>query len=359
MGELEPLAVVRSRLHTQRLASGQLDKPAEAVHWLGAMQAQEFAEAKWSIAERVDGCTDADVEEAFARGEILRTHLLRPTWHFVSSTDIRWMLRLTAPRVHAANRYTYRKFDLPGETLEQAHGVIAAALGDGEPRTRPELADALAKAGIVADGVRLGYVLMHAELEELVCSGPRRGKQHTYALLDQRAPEAPALARDEALHELTLRFFRSRGPATVTDFTAWSGLTVADAKAGLQMAGKELDTTLDEKGTAWIGGVGAGEHACATGAYLIPMYDEMGIGYKHLRMVLAESPPGEGMLSRAVVIDGRTVGSWKRTVAKRAVTIEATLFTELSAGDRAALEAAVERFGRFMELPATLELTPG
>ena len=236
--------------------------------------------------------------------------------------------------------------------------MIAAALGDGEPRTRPELGDALAKAGIVADGVRLAYILMHAELEELVCSGPRRGRRHTYALLDQRAPEAPALTREEALYELTLRFFRSRGPATVTDFTAWSGLTVADAKAGLHMAGEDLDTTLDEQGTAWIGGAGAGEGASAPGAYLIPMYDEMGIGYKDLRMVLAEPPPREGMLSRSIVINGRTVGSWKRTMAKRAVTVEATLFTELSAGDRAALEAAVERFGRFMELPASLELTP-
>jgi hypothetical protein len=358
MGELEPLAVVQSRLHTQRLASGPFDKPAEAVHWLGAMQAQEFAEAKWSIAERVDGCTDADVEEAFARGEILRTHLLRPTWHFVAPTDIRWMLRLTAPRVHAANRYSYRKFDLPDHTLEQAHRVIAAALGNGEPRTRRELGDALAKAGIVADGVRLGYILMHAELEELVCSGPRRGKQHTYALLDQRAPEAPALTRDEALYELTLRFFRSRGPATVNDFTSWSGLTVADAKAGLQMSAKDLDSTPDEKGTAWIGGAGGGKHASAPGAYLIPMYDEMGIGYRDLRMVLAESAPREGMLSRPIVIDGRTVGSWKRTVVRGAVTVEATLFTELSAGDRAALETAVVRFGQFMELPATLELTP-
>jgi hypothetical protein len=357
MGELEPLAVVQSRLHTQRLASGHFDRPADAVRWLGAMQAQEFAEAKWSIAERVDGCTDADVEEAFSSGEILRTHVLRPTWHFVAPTDIRWMLRLTAPRVHAANRYTYRRFDLPDETLEQAHGVIAAALGDGYPRTRPELADALAKAGIVADGVRLGYILMHAELEELVCSGPRRGKRHTYALLDQRAPETPALTRDEALSELTLRFFRSRGPATVADFTAWSSLTVADAKAGLQMAGEELDTTLDEKGTSWIGGAGGGASPSAPGAYLIPMYDEMGIGYKDLRMVLAQPPPREG-LNRPIVIDGRTVGSWKRTMAKRAVTIEATVFTELSSGDRSALEAAVERFGRFMELPAALELTP-
>ena len=355
MGELDPIAVVQRRLHTQRLAGGRFVRPAEAVRWLGAMQAQEFAEAKWSIAERVEGCTDADVEEAFARGEILRTHVLRPTWHFVTPADIRWMLRLTAPRVHAANRYMYRRLDLSEETLGRSHEVIAAALGNGEPRTRTELADALARAGIVADGLRLGYILMHAELDELVCSGPRRGKQQTYARLDQRAPQTQELTRDEALAELTRRYFTSRGPASVQDFAAWSGLTVADARAGVRMAGQGLEARADESGTTWIGG--AADGAFAPGAYLIPMYDEMGVGYKELRMVLAEPPPREGMLSRPIVIDGRTVGSWKRTLSKRAVTIEATLFTELSAADRSALEAVVERFGRFIELPAALELS--
>ena len=319
-----------------------MHSPAEAVHWLGAMQAQEYAEAKWSIAERLDGCTDADVEEAFARGEILRTHLMRPTWHFVTPADIRWMLRLTAPRVHAANRYSYRKFELSDDTLERAHEVIAAALADEEPKTRPELAGALAAAGIVADGLRLGYILMHAELEELVCSGPRRGKQHTYARFASRVPETPELTRDEALAELALRFFSSRGPATERDFSAWSGLTVTDAKAGRAMVVGRLDS-------------GADEGTSAPGAFLIPMYDEIGISYKDLRMVLARQPPREGMLSRPIVIDGLTVGSWKRKLTRQAVLIEATLFTELSAAETSALEAVAERFGRFMELPATLE----
>jgi hypothetical protein len=361
MGELDPLAVVHRRLHSQRLAGGRFERPAEAVHWLGAMQAQEFAEAKWSIAERVEGCTDADVEDAFARGEILRTHVLRPTWHFVSPADIRWLLRLTAPRVHAANRYWYRKLELGSHTLERTGEIIAAALGDGEQLTRTELRDALAQAGIAAEGPRLAYILMHAELEELVCSGPRRGKQHTYARLDDRAAETPALTRDEALAELTRRFFKSRGPATVTDFTTWSGLTVADAEAGLQRAGKALATRRDENGKAWIADAGdaaAGDGARVPGAYLIPMYDEMGMGYKDLRVVLAKPPPRDGLLSRPIVIDGRTVGSWRRRVDRRAVAIEATLFTALTAAERSALETAVERFGRFIGLPATLELSP-
>ena len=353
---LDPISVVHRRLHAQRLASGRFARPAQAVHWLGAMQAQEFAEAKWSIGERVGGSTDADVEDAFARGEILRTHVLRPTWHFVTPADIRWMLRLTGPRVHAANRYMYRKLDLSDDVLARTHAAIARAFEADEALTRAELAGALREAGIVADGLRLGYLLMHAELEQLVCSGPRRGKQQTYASFDKRVPPGRELTRDDALADLTLRFFRSRGPATVRDFTSWSGLTVSDAKAGLRLAEGQLDAEVDDQGTSWIGPPGEGEPT--RGAFLIPMYDEMVSGYRDLRIVLAQPPPREGMLSRPIVIDGRTVGSWKRTVTKRTAIVEATLFTELSAAEASALHAVVERFGRFMQLPAVLDTSP-
>jgi hypothetical protein len=215
------------------------------------------------------------------------------------------------------------------------------------------VADALRDAGIVADGLRLGYVLMHAELEQLVCSGPRRGKQQTYTSFDRRVPAGRELTRDEALAELTLRFFRSRGPATVRDFTSWSGLTVADAKTGLGLVGGQLTAEDDDRGTSWIGPPGGGEPA--PGAFLIPMCDEMVSGYKDLRIVLAKPPPREGMLSRPILIDGRTVGGWTRTVTSRTAMVEATLFTDLSAAEASALRGVVERFGRFTQLPATLE----
>lgn len=174
---MDALAVVRRRLYDQRLAAEPFDRPKDVVRWLGAMQAQEFAEAKWSIGQRARDCSEADVEQAFARGEILRTHVLRPTWHFVAADDIRWMLSLTAPRVHALNRYWYAKHDLDEGVLARGHEVLSRALQSGEPRTRKELASALARAGIAADGPRLAYLVMHAELEALVCSGPRRGAQ--------------------------------------------------------------------------------------------------------------------------------------------------------------------------------------
>lgn len=323
------------------------------------MQAQEHAEAKWSIAERTRACTDADAEEAFGRGEILRTHVLRPTWHFVTPADIRWLLELTAPRVHAANRYWYRQSGLDDAVLARSHEVFRGALEAGEPLLRKELAEALTLAGVEeAKGLRMGYIAIHAELEGLICSGPRRGRQHTYMLLDERVPEAEKLTREQALAALTLRYFQSHGPATVKDFSWWSGLTVADVKAGLEAVGDELESEQGDDGKPWFSspqsGPGGGP---AAGAYLIPMYDELGVAYKDLRMVLAEPPPREGLLERPIVIDGETVGSWRRTATKRSVTIHATLFTSLGKAQAAALDAVVERFGAFAELPASLELS--
>jgi hypothetical protein len=213
---MDPLGTVRRRLVEQRLAGEPFDDVGEAVRRLGAVQAQEFAEAKWSLAERTCDCDDAVVEAAFTRGDIIRTHVLRPTWHFAAREDVRWLLRLTRPRVHALNRYMYAKVELDAALLVRAHEVLARTLADGEALTRSDLAERLAAAGIQAAGLRLGYVLMHAELEELICSGPRLGKQHTYALLDQRVPHSPLddMSRDAALDELVSRYFRSHGPAT-------------------------------------------------------------------------------------------------------------------------------------------------
>lgn len=358
---LEPLSIVRRRLVNQRLAGEPFTGPAAAVRWLGAVQAQEFAEAKWSLAERASDCSDADVEAAFAGGEIIRTHVLRPTWHFVARDDVRWLLRLTRPRVHALNRYWYSKFELDAGVLSRAHDVLARSLDDGEPRTRRELVERLAAEGIEAAGLRLGYLLMHAELEELICSGPRRGKQHTYALLDARVPasEPDALPPERALDELVLRYFRSHGPATIKDFTAWSSLTVADTRAALERVGTQLERGEDKDGTAWLAAPAPrGERPPQPeGAYLIPMYDETIVAYKDLRVVLARQPPRAGLLDRAIVVEGRTIGSWKRTLGKRMVVVEATLFGAPTKGQAAALDEVVQRYGRFLGLEASLEAT--
>jgi len=352
---MEPLAIVRRRMREQRLVGESFDRPADVVGFLGAVQSQEFAEAKWSISERTGGLTAAEVDDAFDRGEILRTHVLRPTWHFVTPADIRWMLRLTAPRVHAGNRSRYRDLGLDEDVLARSHELLAKELADGDPRTRRELGEALAGSGLDTDGQRLAHTMMHAELEQLIVSGPRRGKQHTYLLFEQRVLRAGRRTPDDPLAELALRFFTSHGPATVRDLCWWSGLKVADARAGVQAAGDRLTTVLDD-GAPWYAAPGVQPQGDTGGAFLVPMYDELGVGYRDLRMVMAKQPPRDGLMSRPIVIDGATVGSWKRTLSAKAVVVQATLFTELSQSKTRKLAAVVARFGRFLELPATLEI---
>ncbi|HSJ52566.1 MAG TPA: winged helix DNA-binding domain-containing protein, partial [Anaerolineae bacterium] len=221
------------RLANQWITEPKPARPADVVARLGAVQAQDYAGAKWAVGLRLQGATDDDIDRSFAAGEILRTHVLRPTWHFVLPADIRWMLELTAPRVHAASAYMVRKLELDEDTFRRSNDALARALEGGHHLTRQELRGVLEQAGIaVHDGLRLGYLMMQAELDGVVCSGPRRGKQFTYALLAERAPQARRLDRQEALAELAGRFFATRGPATVHDLAKWSSLTVADARDG-------------------------------------------------------------------------------------------------------------------------------
>jgi hypothetical protein len=351
---VDAVATIVRRLRCQRLTGASSKTPKEVVGWLGAVQAQDFAEAKWSLGERLRRGTDDQVERAFAAGEILRTHVMRPTWHFVAREDIRWLLRLTAPRVHAANGSLYRKLGLDAELLSRSHEIVAKALADGRALTRSELAASLAVGGIEAESVRLAYILMHAELEQLICSGPRRASQQTYMLFDDRAPPESGPSGDAALAELARRYFRSHGPATVRDFVWWSGLKVADARRGLEGIRDELRESSDEQGASWFIGRLPRARAQPADAFLIPMYDELGVAHRDLRVVLARQPPRDGLLNRPIVIDGLTFGSWSKAVSRRQLAIEATLFAKPDRRQAAALEAAAERFGRFVGRTATV-----
>jgi hypothetical protein len=353
---LDALATIRRRHASQRLSGEALGSVAEAVRWSGAVQAQEFAEVKWSLAERVAGSpTDAEVERAFTDGLILRTHVMRPTWHFVAAADLRWLLRLTAPRVHRVSKYAYDQAGLDGSTLERCHRVIARELADGEPRTRKELAGALAAAGIEGDSMRLGYAFMHAELEQLICSGPRRGKQQTYALVEDRVPPGEGPSGDAALAELAKRYFRSHGPATARDFSWWSGLTLTRAREAIALCVPVLDEDAGPDGAPWYS-LGAAEQPARHRAHLLPTYDELIVAYKDLRVDLVGEAPRKGLLTRTISVDGRTVGGWRRTLASRSVTVEATTFAPLAAEQRSELEATAARFGEFLGLEAKLDL---
>ena len=356
--------IAQQRLLNQRLTANAYEKPVEVVDWLTAVQAQDYFGAKWALGLRLRQDThDADIDRVFNAGTILRTHVLRPTWHFVTPADIRWLLALTSPRVQAINAAMYRKLELDSATLKRGHKAITKALQGGRQLTREELGETLEKAGIApAKGQRLAYIVMHAELDSLICSGPRRGKQFTYALLEERVPPVAPLKRDESLATLTRRYFASHGPATAQDFAKWSGLTSADAKRGLDMVGAQLQHETINGAEYWFSSSATpitAKRATPT-AYLLSVYDEYIIGYTN-RNLIAEPQIAAKLftmgnaLTAVVVIDGQIVGTWRRTLGKEAVIIEIDYLTRLTKPQLRAVAAATQRYGEFLERPATVQ----
>lgn len=350
------------RLVNQRLARPDCRTAAAVVAWLGAVQAQDYPAARWAIGLRARGLTDADVGRTFDEGGILRTHILRPTWHFVTPADIRWMLSLSGPRVNAVNAPYYGKLEIDAKVAARSRRVLDRALGRGEPMTRAELGAALARGGVPATLLRLALLVMRAELDGVICSGPRRGSQFTYALLDQRAPRASAMTRDEALAELTRRYFTSHGPATIGDYAWWSGLTIGDARRGLQMVTGDLRCDVAGDRTYWSARAAAAGRR-ASSAYLLPNFDEYVVAYRD-RDDLVRSPRRDGpgtrashVLSNAVVIDGRFAGTWRKTLVRDAVRVEVTPERRLTPAGRRAVAAAASRYGRFLGLPAGVSIT--
>lgn len=357
--------IARRRLAGQHLLTPGAIQPRDVVARLGAMQAQDFAGAKWAIGLRSRGLSDADVERAFNDGAIIRTHVLRPTWHFVAPDDLRWMLALTGPRVHASCAGRYRDLGLDAAVFRRSRAVLEKALGGGKHLTRAELSLAYRQARIeTKTPQRLAYLLVNAELDGLICSGPRKGKQSTHALLDERVPSTKPLDRDEALLALTLRYFTTRGPATLNDFAWWSGLTVADGKRGVQLAGARLEHTTIAGRPYWLG-EGSREDAEDTGtgrAHLLPNYDEYFIGFKDrsaIGQAVARSRiklPSEAFVAHIVIVDGQVAGGWKRTLEKGAVRVDLTRLVTRGPQARSAIAAAAERLGRFLGLPVKCRL---
>ena len=347
--------IAAHRLHNQRLVGAPFDAPADVVRWLGAVQAQDYPGAKWALALRTRAVDDAALDRAFDAGHFLRTHVMRPTWHFVAPEDLRWLLALTAPRVHAMNAGIYRNLELDAALLRRARTRITKALRDGRSLTRLELADVLDAAGIEARGQRLAYVVMHAELDALICSGPIRGKQHTYMLLEERVAPAPALARDEALARLVMRYFTSHGPATVHDFAWWSGLTVTDAREGVALAGSALEHVALAGKTYWMAAPIAPVEDVDSVVHLLPNYDEHVVAYRDHGPSLDPATAGvartrtDGPLAvHLVARNGLVVGGWRRMLAKGAAVVQLDLLIALRRRETTALRRAAEEYGRYL-----------
>jgi DNA glycosylase AlkZ-like len=345
-------AIAAARLDNQQVTASPRRLPEDVVAWLGAVQAQDYPAARWALGLRMrDGATSAAIDRALDEGRIIRTHLLRPTWHFVTPADVHWMLELTAPRVRQALSFANRYYELDPVMRTRATGLFERALGRCECLTRAELGAALARGGLDLAGVRLAMVAMHAELDGVICSGPLRGKHMTYTLLSTRAPRPRRLKRDEALGELATRYLQSHGPATIRDFVWWSGLTVADARRSVEIAGAQQHT-IDGLDYWTIGGSRARKGPRRL-VHLLPIYDEYLVAYRDLEAVPRRSG-GRGELQQAVVAGGQVAGTWKPVRKAGGIAFEVAADRRLSAAERRALNEAAARYGRFHGAPASI-----
>lgn len=346
--------IARQRLARTFLSTSPWTTGRDVVRALGAVQAQDYEGAKWALSQRTSiAATDEAIEDEFSSGAILRTHVLRPTWHFVDPEDIRWMLALTGPYVSKRMAVYDRRLEIAETHYRRCNKALEKALRDGAHLTRAELKTVLSSANVGALGVqRTAHLLMRAELDAVICSGPRRGKQFTYALLEERAPATPVKDRDEALLELTRRYFHTRSPATAQDFSWWSGLPMSDVKRGIDLARSGLEQVNIDGKPYWSDGSSPARPSAT--ARLLPNYDEFFIGYRDRaaigkRLASTKSVTGwNAAFTHVVVVDGQLVGGWKRSPTRGGINLSISLLVTLTAAERTRVLAEVRRFERYV-----------
>lgn len=351
--DMNILDITAHRLHNQHLI-GPIKDPLEVVRQFGAVQAQDFPSAKWAIGQRCKNVTDVDLTDLYNQGKILRTHILRPTWHFVLPEDIRWMQELTAPRVQSFMKNYYKKVGLDEDTLKSSKEVLCTEL-KGAQLSRKQVKEVYEQAGIDTSGLRLGFLIIYAELEAAICSGGMQGKQHTYALLDECAAEGREVPRDKALARLAKRFFASHGPATARDFSWWASLTMADARKAAELAGLEQ---VGVGGKVYYFDESVSTNIPSPIVHLLPNFDEYLVAYKDreglMQAKLDNTPSYADLSYHVIVCDGQLVGGWKRQINEGTLIVTLNLFVKLTIKQRKALDVAAANLQQFIGMPVVL-----
>ena len=342
------------RLHNQHIARAMFEKPSDVVAWLGAVQAQDYLGALWAVGLRMRSAVEADVEHALANRTIIRTWPMRGTLHFVAAADARWMLELLTPRVVTNNaQRLLRQFGLDEAAFARSKDLVARALQGGKQLTRNAMYEAIDTGGVSTAGQRGLHILWRLAQDGVICFGAREGKQQSFALLDEWAPKAKRMGRDESLAELAKRYFTSHGPATLQDFAWWSGLAAVDATAGLEMAKRSLGQETINGQTYWLASSTPATKDSSPAAHLLPAYDEYTVAYKDRSAALnpkyAKLPNyGHGIFNPTIVVDGQVVGTWKRTLKKDTLAISPSHFTKLKRAETRAIAEAANHYGKFL-----------
>jgi winged helix DNA-binding protein len=346
--------IARFRLHNQQIAASTFERPGDVVAWLGAVQAQDYSGALWAVGLRMRNAVEADIELALASRTIIRTWPMRGTLHFVAAADIRWMLELLTPRIVANDaKRLLRDFNFDEKELARSKKLIARALQGGKQLARNAMYEMLEVGGVSTASQRGRHILTRLAQDGFICFGAREGKQPTFALLDEWAPKAKRMPRDQSLAEIARRYFTSHGPATLQDFIWWSGLTAADARTGIDMVKRSLAQETINGQTYWLDSSTPATKDRSPAAYMLPAFDEYTVAYKDRSAVLdpahtKQANSGNGMLYPTMVVDSRVVGTWKRALNKDTLAISQSPFAKLNRAEAGALAEAASRYGKFL-----------
>jgi hypothetical protein len=343
--------VLSLRLANHQLAGTDIKEPHKLVSWMGAMQAQDYSMAKWGIGARVPDITDGELDKAMDRGDIVRLHILRPTWHFVSKEDIYWMLHLSAPRLRAALRSTDKELELTEDLIAKTNSIIERGL-EGRSLTRQELNAIINEAGIASDNRRINHIMYHAELNGVACNGALQGKKQTYALLQEKVPKTTAaFDKDECLYKLAYKYFRSHGPATLQDFVWWSGLTTGEARQALELI-KDHFTVEPIGEQRYIFHKESIPVKKPDLINLLPAFDEFIISYRDRKETLHPEHQKKiisslGIFRPAIAKNGTIIGSWKKSSSKKGAAVNPEYFNPVDKSIEDMVKEASERFKSF------------
>lgn len=348
------------RLMNQKIHYNSFKTPEALVTHLGAVQAQDYPMSKWALGLRLGNTNDTAIEAALDAGELVRTHVLRPTWHIVSGQDVRWMLALSGKHIKASAASRDRDLGIDAALYTRTNDLIAKALEGGKHLTREEVMQELEKGGVPTNSSRAVHFMMSAEVDGIVCNGIMRGKQHTYALLDEKVKPGPMLSREEALTALAERYFSSHAPATLADFHWWSGLPMPDARKGLESIKSQLHS-FEHAGQMYYMAEPLDLNLVRQASVLfLPAFDEYTVSYKDRSTVFdpqwhKTAITSNGIFKPIIVVNGLVVGIWKRTVQKNKVVVETEFFHTNDAPPPEVMQKALQGFGEFLGLEVVLK----
>jgi DNA glycosylase AlkZ-like len=351
--------IANIRLSAQQIKVSKFNSAKKIVGYIGAMQAQDYSMAKWAVGIRFSNSTDKIITKAIDDGEIIRTHLLRPTWHFVSADDIYWMLELTSPQIKSSMKSRNRELELTEAIFKKSNKIITKALSGGKHLTREELKKELEKSKILTNKNRLAHLLMRAELDGIICSGRTKPKKQTYTLLPERVKSKKLLKREEALAKLANKYFSSHCPATIQDFIWWSGLSSKDSRNALESIKSKLISETINSEAYWITNSFSISKDNKSNVYLLPAYDEFIISYKDRSSIvtfqnLKKAISNNGLFRPVIIKNGHAIGIWKRIIKRDKVIIETEFFQPPSKDTINLVERGVKSYANFLEIKTEL-----